>query len=181
MKYYDPEKLHVTVSSADGTLLIDGTMPLNQNALVYPFSSSVIEDNIGIWNYNLLDLKTGYDNKLNIYYTGNKPEGETVFNGDLIAMILLAAQDGKVNLDCDNDYTVKVLIKDYCVECWTHFSLFHLCERLACTQLLNRIGIIRCPERENESWHYEKKKIQYSMERNYPDYRLILGDDRLCL
>ena len=122
MKYYDPEKLHVTVSSTDGTLLIDGTMPLNQNALVYPFSSSVIEDNIGTWNYNLLDLKTGYDNKLNIYYTGNKPEGETVFNGDLIAMILLAAQDGKVNLDCDNDYTVKVLIKDYCVECWTHFS-----------------------------------------------------------
>lgn len=122
MKYYDPEKLQVAVSSANGILHIDGSMPTNQNTLVYPSAAPVIDDNEATWNYNLLDLKTGYDNKLNIYYTGNKPEGETVFNGDLIAMILLAAQDGKVNLDCDHDFTIKVLIKDYCVECWTHFS-----------------------------------------------------------
>ncbi len=122
MKYYDPEKLQVAVSSANGIMHIDGSMPTNQNTLVYPSAAPVIDDNEATWNYNLLDQKTGYDNKLNIYYTGNKPEGETVFNGDLIAMILLAAQDGKVNLDCDHDFTIKVLIKDYCVECWTHFS-----------------------------------------------------------
>jgi hypothetical protein len=122
MKDYNPEELHVEVASANGTMRIDGSMPLNEEALVYPFAGPAFDDNVATWNYNLLDLKTGYDNKLNIYYTGNKPEGETVFNGDLIAMILLAAQDGKVNLDCDNDFTIKVIIKDYCVECWTHFS-----------------------------------------------------------
>jgi len=121
MKDYDIKAVHSEVSSANGVMRIDGTMPINQDALVYP-SSPTYDDNTILWNYNLLDLKTGYDNKLHIYYTGNKEEGETVFNGDLIAMILLAAQDGRVNLDCDNDFKVKVVIKDYCVECWTHFS-----------------------------------------------------------
>lgn len=122
MKEYDLEELHVEISSGNGTMRIDGTMPLNQDVLLYPSSAPAYDDNVAAWNYNLLDLKTGYDNKLHIYYTGNEEDGETVFNGDLIAMILLAAQDGKANLDCDNDFTIKVVIKDYCVECWTHFS-----------------------------------------------------------
>jgi hypothetical protein len=122
MKDYNPEELHVEVASGNGTLRIDGTMPLSQDTLVYPFNDFVFNDNVATWNYNLLDLKTGYDNKLFIYYTGNEEEGETVFNGDLIAMILLAAENGKANLECDNDFTIKVVIKDYCVECWTHFS-----------------------------------------------------------
>ena len=122
MKDYDLEAIHAKVSSANGTLRIDGTMPLNESALVYPAANSSFGDNIATWHYNLLDLKTGYNNNLHIYYTGNDEEGETVFNGDLIAMILLAAQNGRANLDCDNDFTIKVVIKDYCVECWTHFS-----------------------------------------------------------
>lgn len=123
MKDYDTEALHVDVSSANGTLRIDGTMPLDQDVLRYPSATDpVYDDNVATWNYNLLDLKTGYDNKLHIYYTGNEEEGETVFNGDLIAMILLAAENGRANLDCDNDFTIRVVIKDYCVECWTHFS-----------------------------------------------------------
>lgn len=122
MKDYNPEELHVEVASANGTMRIDGSMPLNGVPLIYPFSGPAFDDNVATWNYYLLDLKTGYDNKLHIYYTGNEEEGETVFNGDLIAMILLAAEDGKANLDCDNDFRIKVIIKDYCVECWTHFS-----------------------------------------------------------
>ena len=122
MKDYNPEELHIEVASANGTMRIDGSMPLNGVPLFYPFIGPAFDDNVATWNYHLLDLKTGYDNKLHIYYTGNEEEGETVFNGDLIAMILLAAEDGKANLDCDNDFTIKVIIKDYCVECWTHFS-----------------------------------------------------------
>lgn len=122
MKEYDLEELHVEVSSGNGTMRIDGTMPQNQTSLVYPSSTPVYDDNVATWNYNMMDLRTGYENKLHVYYTGNEEQGETVFNGDLIAMILLAAQDGRVNLDCDNDFTIKVVIKDYCVECWTHFS-----------------------------------------------------------
>lgn len=122
MKGYDLEELHAEVSSGNGVIRIDGTMPTNQDVLVYPSSTPVYDDNIATWNYNMMDLRTGYDNKLYIYYTGNDEDGETVFNGDLIAMILLAADNGRVNLDCDNDFTIKVVIKDYCVECWTHFS-----------------------------------------------------------
>ena len=123
MKDYDLEKLGVEVSSANGTMRIDGTMPLNQDILSYlPDATPVYNDNVATWYYSLMDLKTGYDNRLHIYYTGNEEDGETVFNGDLIAMILLAAQNGQANLECDNDFSVKVIIKDYCVECWTHFS-----------------------------------------------------------
>lgn len=122
MKDYDPKAIYAEVSSGNGIMRIDGTMPLNQDVLVYPSSDYMLTDNAVTWHYNLLDLKTGQDNKLHVYYTGNDEEGEVVFNGDLIAMILLAARNGQVNLDCDNDFTVKVVIKDYCVECWTHFS-----------------------------------------------------------
>lgn len=121
MKNYDPKELHVAVSSANGTLRIDGTMPLNEPVLVYP-STPVYGENLATWNYTVMALKTGYSNRLNIYYTGNKKEGETVFDGDLIASILLRAVEKGVSIDCENDFTIKFLIKDYCVECWTHFS-----------------------------------------------------------
>jgi hypothetical protein len=121
MKSYNPKELHVEVSSANGTMNIDGSMPLNETSVTYP-SIPVDGENIATWNYTMMDLKTGYNNKLHIYYTGNKSEGETIFNGDLIASILLRAVDKGVNMDCENDFTIKFLIKDYCVECWTHFS-----------------------------------------------------------
>lgn len=121
MKAYDPKALHAEVSSANGTLHIDGTMPLNEPVLTYP-SAVAYGENMATWNYNMLALKTGYNNNLHIYYTGNKEEGEAVFDGDLIAGILLRAVEKGVNMDCENDFTIKFLIKDYCVECWTHFS-----------------------------------------------------------
>jgi hypothetical protein len=96
-------------------------MPLKTPTLAYPSLEPIREADFATWNYTMLDLATGYDNNLHIYYTGNG-EVETVFNGDLIAMILLAANEGGVNLECDNDFNINVVIKDYCVECWTHFS-----------------------------------------------------------
>lgn len=121
MKEYDPTKLNVDVSSANGTVRIDGTMPMNTPVLTYPSIETILEENMAEWNYAMLDLNTGYSNNLNITYTGNNKK-ETVFNGDLIASILLRAVDKGVNLNCENDFTVKFLIKDYCAECWTHFS-----------------------------------------------------------
>lgn len=121
MKTYDPTKLNVAVSSANGTVRINGTMPMNTPVLTYPSIETKLDGNRAEWNYAMLDLVTGYSNKLNITYTGNNKE-ETVFDGDLIASILLRAVDKGVNLDCENDFTVKFLIKDYCAECWTHFS-----------------------------------------------------------
>ena len=121
MKSYNPKALQLEVSSANGTSHIDGSMPLNEATAIYS-STPVYGENTATWDYTLMDLKTGYNNKLHINYTGNKEEGETVFNGDLIASILLRAVDKGVNMDCENDFTVKFLIKDYCVECWSHFS-----------------------------------------------------------
>jgi len=121
MKFYDPTELHVDVTSANGTSHIDGSMSLNETTLTYP-ATPVYGENLAAWNYTMMDLKTGYNNKIHISYTGNKEEGETVFYGDLIASILLRAVEKGVNMDCENDFTVKFLIKDYCVECWTHFS-----------------------------------------------------------
>ena len=121
LKNYDISKMNVNVSSPNGVLRIDATMPQNSPVLTYPSLETVRDQHSASWNYSMLNLATGYDNKLHIYYTGND-EVETVFNGDLIAMILLASSEGGVNLDCDNDFTIKVLVKDYCVECWTHFS-----------------------------------------------------------
>lgn len=121
MTEYDPEKVYVEVSSANGTYQIDGTMPVKQASIIYP-AVPTYNDNVATWEYDMMDLQTGYDNNLHIYYTGNKPEGETVYKNDLIALILLAAKNGNASLACDNDFEVKVVIKDYCVECWTHFS-----------------------------------------------------------
>ncbi|SHE52300.1 Fimbrillin-A associated anchor protein Mfa1 and Mfa2 [Bacteroides luti] len=121
MKEYDPSKLNVAVYSANGSVRIDGTMPLNNSVLTYPALETKLEDNIGSWYYSMPALKTGYSNILKITYTGKDKE-ETVFNGDLIASILLRAIDKGVNMDCENDFTVRFLIKDYCAECWTHFS-----------------------------------------------------------
>lgn len=122
MQGYDLRELHTEVSSANGALHIDATMPLKQDVLIYPSSTPTYNDNVAAWNYTMLVLKPGYDNNLRIWYTGNVTEGETVFNGDLIAMILLAAVDGTTNFDCDNDFTIRVVIKDYCAECPTNFS-----------------------------------------------------------
>ena len=123
MKEYDLEELHAQVSSGNGTLHIDGSMPLKQEVITYPATTGPLyDDNTATWHYDMLDLWTGYDNRLYISYTGNQEEGETVFDGDLIAIILLAAQNGQANLSCDNDFTIKVTIKDYCAECDTHFS-----------------------------------------------------------
>ena len=121
MKEYNIHALQVNISSANSTLRIDGTMPLNESSVEYP-SAPHFDNNSSTWNFTMLKLQTGYNNKLNIVYTGNDKEGETVFDGDLIAGILLMASEQGVNLDCENDFTIKVLIKDYCVDCWTHFS-----------------------------------------------------------
>nr|WP_321376739.1 FimB/Mfa2 family fimbrial subunit [uncultured Bacteroides sp.] len=121
MKNYDPTKINVAVSSANGTARIDGTMPLNTPVLTYPSIETKLEKNTGSWYYSMFALTTGYSNKLKITYSGKDKE-ETVFDGDLIASILLRAVDKGVSLDCENDFIVKFLIKDYCSECWTHFS-----------------------------------------------------------
>mgnify|MGYP002408781964 FL=1 len=125
MKEKLPKDLRVKVSSANSIMHIDGTTKRNAQQVEYPAQDVVITDDVGEWNYSLLDLVTGMNNNLKITLEeegDDSGEEKLVFDGDLIASILLRAVDKGVSLDCENDFEVKFLIKDYCVECWTHFS-----------------------------------------------------------
>ncbi|WP_042371727.1 FimB/Mfa2 family fimbrial subunit [Bacteroides neonati] len=121
MKEYTPENLKVEISSANGTLNVDGSMPYNTPVLTYPSLKTEFTDHSGSWSFSMLDLVTGHHNNLKVTYQ-TKDKVETVFDGDLIAALLLKAVAGGVNMNCENDFTIKFVIKDYCVECWTHFS-----------------------------------------------------------
>lgn len=125
MKEKLPKDLRVEVSSANSIMHIDGTTKRNAQAVEYPAQDVVITDDVGEWNYSLLDLVTGMNNNLKITLEeegDDSGEEKLVFDGDLIASILLRAKESGVSLDCENDFVVKFEIKDYCVECWTHFS-----------------------------------------------------------
>lgn len=125
MKEKLPKDLRVKVSSANSIMHIDGTTKRNAQAVEYPAQDVVITDDVGEWNYSLLDLVTGMSNNLKITLEEEgdvSGEEKLVFDGDLIASILLRAKESGVSLDCENDFVVKFEIKDYCVECWTHFS-----------------------------------------------------------
>lgn len=125
MKEKLPKDLRVQVSSANSIMNIDGSTKRKTQPIQYPAQDVVITDDVGEWNYSLLDLVTGMSNNLKITLEEEgdvSGEEKVVFDGDLIASILLRAKESGVSLDCENDFVVKFVIKDYCVECWTHFS-----------------------------------------------------------
>ena len=125
MKEKLPKDLRVKVSSANNIMNIDGTTKRNGTPIEYPAQDVVITDDAGEWNYSLLDLITGMNNNLKVTLEeegDDSGEEKIVFDGDLIASILLRAKESGVSLDCENDFVVKFEIKDYCVECWTHFT-----------------------------------------------------------
>lgn len=114
-----PQDLAVAVSSANGTINIDGSMPYNSPVIYYPQQNTVYTDNSVTWNFSMLELVTGYHNNLTINYPKT---GQQVFNGDLIGSILMNTINGGINLNCENDFTIKFVLKDYCAECGTNFS-----------------------------------------------------------
>lgn len=125
MKEKLPKDLRVKVSSANSIININGSTKRKTQPIQYPAQDVVITDDVGEWNYSLLDLVTGMSNNLKITLEeedDDSGEEKIVFDGDLIASILLRAVESGVSLDCENDFVVKFVIKDYCVECWTHFS-----------------------------------------------------------
>ena len=119
-KSVTPKDLAVAVSSANGTVLIDATMPLNSPILNFAPLNTTYTTNSVTWDFALLNLMTGYHNKLTITYPEAK---QNVFDGDLLASILLNPIEGGINLDCENDFTVRFVVKDYCAQCQTetHF------------------------------------------------------------
>lgn len=109
-----PKDLAITLASANGTININGSMPLNTTQLLYPIQQTTYTEKSVVWDYTLLKLLTGYNNRLTITYPAT---GAKVFDGDLLAGILLNTVAGGVNLACQNDFTVKFLVKNYCADC----------------------------------------------------------------
>lgn len=115
-----PQDLSVVVASANGELNINGSMPVGSPQLIYPLLNTQYDGNKSVsWDFALLDLQTGYKNNLLITYVA---EGKQLFNGDLIASILLNTIGDGINLKCEHDFTIKFVVKDYCATCLTHFS-----------------------------------------------------------
>lgn len=110
----NPKDFVIEISSANGTMNIDGTMPLKTDILTYP---SVVNysDNKLKAQYSLMDLKTGYNSQITVR---NTVKNETIWQSDLLGSILL--KNDNVNLECNNDFDVKFVIKDKCLDCGTY-------------------------------------------------------------
>lgn len=114
VKDVTPQDLAVEISSANSVLKIDGTMPLGTTPLAYPILNTQLTANSVAWDFAMLDLQTDYSNILKITYpAGNK----VLANGDLIAGILLNTIGEGVKMACENDFTVKFVVRDYCADC----------------------------------------------------------------
>lgn len=108
------EDFEVAISSANGVLNFDGTMPLKGNSVQYP-CHKLLKEGILTASFTLLDLKMGYNNRIVLK---NRISGEVMFSGDLIGSILMKNEN--VNLGCENDFTIKFVIKDKCLDCYTY-------------------------------------------------------------
>ena len=75
----DPRDYVIEISSANGTMNIDGTMPLNKEVLNYP-TTIAYSDNSLTASYSLMDLKTGYNNPISVK---NVVTDEVIWQGDL--------------------------------------------------------------------------------------------------
>ena len=114
LKDTDPKDFEVKIVSANGTVNIDGSMPLNSGVLTYPATVTYTDNSVKA-AYTLMDLKTGYGNLITVT---NRKNNEVIWQSDLIGSILL--KNPNVNLECKNDFEVKFVIKDKCLDCGTY-------------------------------------------------------------
>ncbi|WP_211639970.1 FimB/Mfa2 family fimbrial subunit, partial [Porphyromonas levii] len=120
----DPKDFVVSIMSANGTLNIDGTMPLGVDALkavvnYKPFGTTYTDDSMKT-SFTLMDLKTGYNNTISLINTKTGQEFLGEKGLDLIGKILLGNNNPNVNLACDHDFNVELVIKDKCLNCGTY-------------------------------------------------------------
>lgn len=110
----NPRDFEVEVESGNGVSNINGTMPLNQTILTYPSEFKYTDSSL-LAQYSLMQLKTGYNSQITIK---NKKTQDIIWQGDLIGSILI--KNKNVNMDCMNDFNVKFVIKDKCLNCGTY-------------------------------------------------------------
>lgn len=113
-----PQDFLIDVRSANGTMLIDGSMPLNNAILNYPGTTTYTQRTITT-KFTTLDLALGYNNELVIT---NRNTEEIVYRGDLIGSILLNTIGSNINLACDNDFYINLKLRDKCADCGTYYA-----------------------------------------------------------
>lgn len=118
VKKAKPEDFDIRLSSANGTMRIDGTMPLNTPSLTYSGRTSYTPLRVEK-EFVTLDLALGYNNELVIT---NKKTEEIAFRGDLIGSILLNTITNNINLACENDFIINLRLKDKCADCGTYYA-----------------------------------------------------------
>lgn len=117
----DIDDFEITISSANGTSLINKRMPLSAAKLNY-LGTQVSKDEFSTTlAYTLMELKSGYNNVLKVY---NKKEDKTYFLQDLLGKVLL--ENPNVNLECTHDFDIVMEIKDECKDCPENNLVIHI-------------------------------------------------------
>lgn len=111
----DIDDFKITISSANGTSLINGRMPLGAAQLTYPGTEVSRNESSVRLAYTMMELKSGYNNVLSVY---NTKEDKVYFKQDLLGKVLL--ENPNVNLECTHDFNVVLEIEDKCKECSNH-------------------------------------------------------------
>lgn len=117
----DPKDFVVAIKSANGTLNYNGSMPLSKQVINYiPYGTTYTDDSMKT-SFTTMDLKTGYYNTISLVNTKTGEEYLGEKGMDLIGQILLGNKNPNVNLTCDHDFDVELLIKDKCLNCGTYY------------------------------------------------------------
>lgn len=111
----DLQDLEIEVLSGNGVINIDGTMPLEQKILTYPSEIKILGNSLKT-QYSLMKLQSGYNNQITIK---NKKKEDIIWQGDLLGSILI--KNKNINFDCENDFNVKFVLKDKCLNCGTYY------------------------------------------------------------
>ena len=101
------DDLEVTLTSDNGTMLINGQIATGNPVITYPAYDLTNGSRSISFDYTVLDLVQGRTNNLRVYYSGTN---QVIFDGDLIKDLILNT-DGSINLSCENDFTIRMNLK----------------------------------------------------------------------
>ena len=114
------DEFTVSLGSKNGTMNINGSVPADAPAVVYPALNRSETATSFTWDYALMDLIKGAGNNLTITWGVT---GETIFDGDFVEKLLLNTSGGNINLACENDFEIRMKLTDYCETCETRFTI----------------------------------------------------------
>lgn len=116
------EDFELTLSSANGTYLINRRMPLKTESLIYPAIENEKAEAYTIDRlYTLMELKSGYNNVIRLY---NKKAQEDFLLQDLLGKVIL--ENPNVNLECTHDFDVVIEVEDKCKSCPDNNLVVHI-------------------------------------------------------